>query len=202
MTGKTHMAAGIAVSLGATVPDTPKEMLICVAAAAVGAVISDIDVSTSDARREFNHFLGIAGIIVATVLFLEYYFRFGVFRMIKHHGYLPLLLGLSCFVLICLFGKNKPHRSFMHSILALALLTGSVSLILPAAGVPFAAAMASHIGLDLLNKKKVKLFYPYRKGIAFSLCRADGVVSRTLFYAASLADIVIIGWMLAEYLQR
>lgn len=202
MTGKTHMAAGIAVSLGATVPDTPKKMLICIAAAAVGAVISDIDVSTSDARREFNRFLGIAGLIVAATLFLEYYFRFGIFRAIKHHGYLPLTLGLGCFVLICLFGKNKPHRSFMHSIPALALLTGCAYLILPAAAIPFAAAMASHIGLDLLNKKKVKLFYPYRKGVALSLCRADGVVSRTLFYAACLADIVIIGWILAGYIRR
>lgn len=201
MTGKTHMAAGIAASLVVTGPKTPKEMLICITVAAVGAVISDIDVSTSDARREFNRFLGIAGFILLTAFLLEYYFKFGIFRAVRQHGYLEIAIGFGLFLAICLFGKKQPHRSFMHSLLALALLTGSVYLMFPAAAFPFAVAMASHIGLDMLNKRKVKLFYPFRKGIACSMCRADGTVSSTIFYSAFLVDLVIIGWILFNYFR-
>jgi inner membrane protein len=199
MTGKTHMTAGIAASLAAVMPGTPKEMLICVGAAAVGGVISDIDVSTSEARRDFNKLLGVAFVILLAAVSLEYSFQFGIYRMIRQHGYLELIAGMVLFFAVCIFGKTQPHRSFTHSFLGLALLTGSVYLMLPAAAVPFAAAMASHMALDLLNKKKVKLFYPYHKGVALSLCRSDGAVNGFFFYAALVLDVVIVGWILVRY---
>lgn len=200
MLGKTHMAAGVAVSLGVLMPDTPKEMLLCLTAAAVGGVISDIDVSTSDARRGFNRFLRAAGLAAAVSLIVECCFHLGIFRMIQRRGYAVSLLGLGCFVLICLFGKSKPHRTFMHSLLALALLTGAVYVMLPAAAVSFGLAMASHLVLDVFNKKRVKLLYPYHKGFAFYLCKADGTVNSILFYSACLADIFMIGFLIASYI--
>jgi inner membrane protein len=198
MTGKTHMTMGIAASLAVVMPETPKEMLICVGAAAVGGVISDIDVSTSEARRDFNKLLGAAFVILVAAVYLECCFRFGIYRMVRQNGYMGLAAGIVLFFAICIFGKTRPHRSFTHSFLGLALLSGSVYLMLPAAAVPFAAAMASHMALDLLNKKKVKLFYPFHEGFAFSLCRADGAASRCFFYAGLVLDIAIIGWILMK----
>ncbi len=199
MTGKTHMAFGAAVSLAVTAPKTPKEMLICIAAAAVGSVISDIDVSTSDARKEFNKVFGFAIFIIAAAAGMESVFQFGILKAMEKHGYMEMLVGVLIFILICVFGRGTPHRSFMHSFLGLVMLTFSAYTILPAAALPFAAAMASHMALDLFNRKRVKLFYPYRKGVAFSVCRSDGAANRAVFYLASLADILLITGMAVSY---
>lgn len=87
----------------------------------------------------------------------------------------------------------------MHSLLGFALLTGSVFMAFPAAAVPFGAAMASHILLDMLNKRKVKLCYPFRRGIAFSICKSDGMVNTILFYMALFIDFVMASVILAGY---
>lgn len=199
MTGKTHMVSGIAASLAIVLPKTPTEIIICFSAAAIGAVISDIDVSTSDARRNFNKLLGTVAIILLIAAFLEYHFELGIVSLARQYGYALTAAGFLLFLVVCIYGKEQPHRSFMHSILALILLTGSVYMIFPLAAFPFAVAMTSHIILDLFNKKRVKLFYPFRKGIAFYLCRADGVVNTALFYIAILIDAVMIVWILFHY---
>jgi len=201
MSGKTHMTTGIVVSMAAVLPDTPKKMLICIAAGAIGGVISDIDVSTSDARREFNVVLGIAILFVLIAAGLEYQFQFGLVQMLEQHGFVPIAAGIAAFLVICVFGKMTPHRSFMHSILALLLLSASVWLILPQAVFSFAAAMMSHLALDLLNRRRVKLFYPLRRGVALDWCRSDGVVNRLLFRVALLLDVVIVAYGLFRCLM-
>lgn len=98
MTGKTHMAAGIAASFAVAFPDTPKEMVICLSAGAVGAVISDIDVSTSEARRNFNKLLIVIAFFLSLTGFLEYYFQFGIWNIAREHGYVLTAVGftISC----------------------------------------------------------------------------------------------------------
>lgn len=199
MTGKTHMVSGIAASFALALPGTPKAMLICLGAAAVGGVISDIDVSTSDARRNFNKLLWVTAFILVLAGFLEYYFQFGIFNMARQHGYLFTFIGFLLFFIVCIYGKEQPHRSFMHSILGLVLLTCSIYMVFPPASFPFAIAMASHILLDLLNKRRVKLFYPFRKGIALFVCKSDGIVNTVLFYMALLIDLVMVVFILIRY---
>lgn len=199
MTGKTHLASGIAASFSVVLPRTPKEVLVCLGAAMVGAVISDIDVSTSEARRNFNKLLGTVAVLLLIAGFLEYYVSFPILNMARQYGYLLTIAGFFLFLIVCIYGKGQPHRSFMHSLLALALLAGSIYMIFPPAVFPFVIAMASHILLDLLNKRRVKLFYPFRKGIALSVCRSDGTVNTILFYAAVLIDFVMAVWILFQY---
>lgn len=199
MTGKTHMVSGIAASFAVVLPKTPKEMLLCIGAAAIGAVISDIDVSTSEARRNFNKLLKVVALILLITGFLEYHFQLGILNMARHHGYLLTAVGFFLFFLVCIYGKEQPHRSFMHSILGLFLLTCSVYMMFPPASFPFAVAMISHVVLDLLNKRKVKLFYPFRKGVAFSICRSDGIVNTVLFYLSCFISLGIGAFLLFHY---
>lgn len=199
MTGKTHMAAGIAASLAITAPKTPGNLVLCIVASAVGAVISDIDVSTSDVRKELNKVLTIVGLFIVVSMGLEFWFSLGIFNTVNQYGYLQFLIGFLLFLGICIFGKNSSHRTFTHSILGLVLLSLSVYIMLPVAVFPFAVAMASHIVLDLFNKKKVNLWYPSHHGIAFYLCSAGGIVNKVIFYTTFIMDFAIIGWILAGY---
>lgn len=66
MTGKTHVAIGIAASLLVTQPSTLKELFICLGVAIVGSVISDIDVTTSESHQTLDWILGL--ILAVSVL--------------------------------------------------------------------------------------------------------------------------------------
>lgn len=54
----------------------------------------------------------------------------------------------------------------------------------------FAVAMASHIAIDTLNHKRVKLFYPLPGGIRLGLCSANGIVNDWLFKIGSLVVVI------------
>lgn len=62
---KTHAAAGIASAVFITHPNDIKSLFICGAAACIGSVISDIDVTTSKSRKGLGKIIAIAGIAAA-----------------------------------------------------------------------------------------------------------------------------------------
>ena len=64
MRGKTHLAGGLALTMLITSPDCISDMAVCLTSAAIGSVISDVDVSTSNSHRELNRVLVICGIAV------------------------------------------------------------------------------------------------------------------------------------------
>ena len=101
-----------------------------------------------------------------------------------------LIAGIVGVLGICIFGKNQPHRSFMHSALAVGLLSVATYVILPDAVPYMIISMFSHILIDTLNKKKVHIFYPLPGGIGLNLCHAQGFVNNTIFKVASLLTIV------------
>lgn len=191
MTAKTHVSVGMASTLLITQPKSIKELLLCLGVASVGAVISDIDVSTSEAYEAVNKvikFVLIAAIILGVI---EYNWSFGIIQSFKNDiNIMRLIIGIAVVLGICIFGKNQPHRSFMHSILAIVLLSGATYIILPEAVQYLSISMASHILIDTLNKKKVHIFYPLPGGIAFNLCKAKGVVNDIIFKVASSLIVV------------
>lgn len=62
-------------------------------------------------------------------------------------------------VILCSFGMRQEHRGFMHSITAGATLTACVYVVLSRQqACAFLAGFLSHIVLDLMNHKDLKLF--------------------------------------------
>ncbi|HRL00173.1 MAG TPA: metal-dependent hydrolase, partial [Trichococcus flocculiformis] len=115
----------------------------------------------------------------------------GIFSAILNHSsYSRIFFGTVIFLGICIFGKEQPHRSFLHSFLGLALLSMAVYILSPLLVPYFAVAMASHIAIDTLNHKRVKLFYPLPGGIRLGLCSADGIVNDWLFKIGSLVVVI------------
>ena len=111
----------------------------------------------------------------------EYKLNLGIYRRLtSDSSVLRLLAGTAAFLLICAYGKQQPHRSFMHSFAALALLTACVDIIYPDVSAYFAVGFLSHLVLDFFNRKPEKLFWPWKKGFCLGLCSARGLVNRAL----------------------
>lgn len=118
MTGKTHLSVGTAAAVCVTQPQNLSSLLLCLGTAAIGSVISDIDVTT-------------------------------------------LVYGI--------FPDITPY---------------------------FSAAMLSHMLIDMLNYKNVRILYPLKFGISLDLCHADGLVSKALFHAGMAVLTIMVLFLL------
>ena len=196
MLGKTHMVIGIATAMSFTKPATIPEFILAVGGGALGALISDIDVGTSESHREADKITLLSAVVVAGVFAVDYFFHTGIVnRIVQNSGYGRILMGVFLFIGICAFGKEQPHRSFMHSFLALGLLCFAIGLVWEKIVIYFAAGFLSHLATDIFNKRRVRLFYPLKGGISLGLFHAHGWVNEVLFKLGSAVVLVeVIGF--------
>ncbi|MDD5794980.1 metal-dependent hydrolase [Clostridium sp. HCP1S3_B4] len=197
MTGKTHMALGVLTTLFITQPESPKEFLICLGVSSMGSVLSDIDVSTSSSRNVLNKTLLVIGISIAILFFAE--FKWGISLSEGIQSIFRVIIGLAFFLGICIYGMNTPHRSFMHSFLAIALITIATYIVLPEGAIYMIISMMSHIILDMFNKKKVQILYPSNKGISLNICKANGMANSVLFKVSSILLTLYVFLFLLRY---
>ena len=168
MLGKTHMAVGVAATLALTNPTTITELVLGSGIGALGAVISDIDVGTSESHKEADKIIAIVTIILIVIGVLDHFCGLGIWNRMKSNRIIyQIVIAALVFIGICAYGKEQPHRSFMHSFLALGLLSASMAVIYPAVVKYFAVGFLSHIALDIFNYKRVRLLYPMKKGVCF-----------------------------------
>lgn len=191
MLGKTHMAVGIAATLAITQPSGISELLLAVGAGSLGALISDIDVGTSNSHRDADKITALSVVVVLAVFALDYFCNTQIIeRIIGSSGYLRIIAGLLLFIGICAFGKEQPHRSFMHSFLALILLSFALGLIWENAVIYFAVGFLSHLATDIFNKKKVRLLYPLKGGVSLGLFHAYGLANDIFFAVGSIIAVI------------
>lgn len=191
MLGKTHLVVGVATVMAVTQPETISELILAVGVGGLGALISDIDAGTSESHREADKITMFSVIVVLGILALDYFFHAGIIdRIVKNSGYMSVTIGILLFVGICAFGKDQPHRSFMHSFLALILLCFAMSLVWRRAVIYFAVGFLSHLGTDIFNKKKVRLLYPLKGGVALGLFRAYRLANGIFFLVGSAVTVL------------
>lgn len=191
MLGKTHMAVGIAATLAITQPSGISELVLAVGAGSLGALISDIDVGTSNSHRDADKITALSVVVVLAVFALDYFCNTQIIeRIIGSSGYLRIIAGLLLFIGICAFGKEQPHRSFMHSSLALILLSFALGLIWEKAVIYFAVGFLSHLATDIFNKKKVRLLYPLKGGVSLGLFHAYGLANDIFFAVGSIVAVI------------
>lgn len=187
--GKTHAVVGIAATLAVTRPETLPELVLAVGIGGVGAVISDVDVDTSEAHRGADKVIFLTVIFAAAVWVLDYFGQMGIAARIAGNGdVLRAMSGFLMFLAVCAFGRVQPHRSFMHSFLAMGLLSFALMLVLPSAVVYFVTGFASHLLTDIFNYKKVQIFYPLKKGVALKIFHAHGLANSILWLAGCVAS--------------
>ena len=132
MLGKTHFSVGMAAGIAICRPQTMPMLIAGAGLAAFGGTICDIDVETSDAHEQVDRMLVVAVIMVAAVVVMDFIFRVGIYRRLMANSNIArVIIGSLAFLMICAFGKEQSHRSFMHSFLALAMLSICVYIIFP-----------------------------------------------------------------------
>lgn len=201
MLGKTHMAVGVAAGLTLLHPQNIPELIVGTGTLALSSVISDIDSGTSDSHKDADKIIAVAGLICFAVAAAETVMHLGIYeRLMRNSSFMRILAGTMAFLLLCAFGKEQPHRSFMHSIPALLLLTGCVKIIFPLAMPYFAVGFLSHLVLDLLNHRDERLLYPLKCGVSFGICSSKGLVNRILFSVGSTVSIIAFAVLLLHLL--
>ena len=166
MMAKAHIVVGMAAAFTITQPESIPEMVPVVTGAALGCLIA--------ALLE-DHLIGA-----------------GMWDSLANSGSYLWCAGVAAFVMICAFASVSAHRGFAHSLPALVLETCSLWLVFPMAAKPFAVAFISHLVLDLLNKKPVRLLYPARKGFSLGLFYADRLANKVFAVAGTVWLIAVI----------
>lgn len=183
----THMAVGAAAALAAVQPQTALGCAVALAAGTLGAAVSDVDLLWKKSAREvFHRVLGTALALVCLVA-LDALAQADVTTQLaalvgKDWGW-----GLAMLIFLCVCGFFSEHRSFTHSLVGMTLFTVSTHLLAPGHALGFLAGFGSHLLLDLLNRKPLRLLFPFRKGFSLRLCSADGLVNSLLKWLGRLA---------------
>lgn len=197
------MVVGIAATIAVTQPKNAPELVLAVGVGAFGALISDIDVGTSESHRDADKVVMLSVVVLLAAFALDYFFHTGIVdRVVRGSGYGRIIAGISLFICICAFGKEQPHRSFMHSFLALVLLCFAIGLVWEKAVVYFAAGFLSHLATDIWNKKKVRLLYPLKGGVSLGLFHAYGLANQIFFMAGSAMAALEIGLFAVRIFRR
>ena len=177
MSGYTHMAAGAAFAFAALAkPDSIPAAVPCLAAAVLGAAIPDIDQSSRKItkRVSFLFVILLAAVLYADrALYVETFMHGSISYFVSEH--FRLVLGLLLFVFLSFIGSLSRHRTFTHSVLALAAFSYSMFLINEPVYMWFLVGYASHLFLDLFNHMDVMLLWPLQHGWCLHLCSASGV---------------------------
>lgn len=203
MLGKTHAVVGVTAGLLVMQPVNATELVLGTAASLIGSVISDIDVGTSGSHRDAGKMIALMVSSVVAVGVIDHVWHIGIYsRMIQHTNIVRIWLSVQAFLTICVFGMRSRHRTFMHSFLAMALLSLCLWLFLPSAVGYFVTGFLTHLLLDFFNKKGEQLFYPVKKFCGIRILSSSGLVNDVLFGVGFLAAVRVL-WIFINkiYLQ-
>lgn len=196
MDGKTHVAVGVA-STAIVLYHTQFNVIdwgMALGVAVVGATLPDVDVVNG--RKSWDR-------VKYLVLFCAAYV---VQMLMSHTDMLQRVIGMALFFGLYLLGSQQPHRGFTHSIAAWAMFTTSVYLAFK--GVSFAlwiilgfsVSYASHLAIDVLNRKGCQYLWPLPKRWCLKICTADGIVSKIVMWISYITAGCIIAVSVATSL--
>jgi inner membrane protein len=192
MLAKAHVTIGMAAAFTVAQPQTIPEALPVIVGASLGCLICDIDCDIAAEKTDSSHWRIVMAAIAVAALIEDHLLDAGMWQSLADRGSYLWFAGLVGFVLTCTFAGISSHRGFSHSLLALALETISVWLVFPMAAMPFAIAFASHLILDVMNKRPVRLLYPAKKGVSLKWFYADRLANKFFAVVGSIWLIAVI----------
>jgi inner membrane protein len=192
MLAKAHVTIGMAAAFTVAQPQTIPEALPVIVGASLGCLICDIDCDIATEKTDSSHWRMVMAAIAVAALIEDHLLDAGMWLSLADRGSYLWFAGLVGFVLTCTFAGISSHRGFSHSLLALALETISVWLVFPTAAMPFAIAFTSHLILDVMNKRPVRLLYPAKKGMRLGWFYADRLANKVFAIAGGIWLIAVI----------
>ena len=196
MMAKAHITIGMAAAFTSTTPTTVPEALPVIAGASLGCLICDLDCDNKAEKSDSSHWRIVMAVVAAAALIEDHLLGAGMWRSITNSGSYMWFFGLLGFAVICTFASISSHRGFSHSFLALALETFSLWLVFPMAAAPFAIAFGTHQLLDIMNKRPVRLLYPFKKGFCLGWFYADRLANKLCAALGSVWLAAAIIWSL------
>jgi len=198
MMSKTHITMGIGTSLLLLHPHTASGISAVLIGGTFGAIIPDIDCKSTRISRDALHGRIIAAAVIAASVFFGQFQQVSLLKdILQTHVNHTILLGFLLMSILCVAGRISGHRSFSHSFLFFVLMGGAIYQIYPAFLPGFCIGCLSHLLLDCLNKKPVRLLYPMKTEFCMKLCYADGMANKVLLWVGLLLSVcgVVLAWL-------
>lgn len=196
MLAKAHVTVGMAAAFTIMKPVTIAEALPVIAGGALGCLICDLDCEVTKEKTEASHWRIVMGLVTVAALIEDHLLNAGMWSSLGSNGQYLWFAGLVGFVLTGGFASVSSHRGFSHSLLALALFAGSLWLVFPTMTMPFVITFVSHLLLDMLNKRSVRLFYPMERGICIGVFYADRFANKVFATAGAVWLIAAVAFSL------
>ena len=193
MTGRTHLAVGATAAMLAAGPGAPVTALtIAAACGAVGATLPDLDVRDSaHPWRERLTRAGAAALLVGALV-LDAVNGASLARAVVARGAGALALGAVGLVALACAARLSSHRGFSHSLLALVGFAAATWLVCPPLAPYVALGFATHLVLDALTYRGLRLFWPARCGFSARLCHTGGVVDACCLVGALVTAVAVL----------
>ncbi|WP_287388211.1 metal-dependent hydrolase [Lachnospira sp.] len=211
MQTNTHLAVGACLGLTLTLAAPMEITVLGLCATSIGAIIPDIDIDGTGKKETKYIIMGISATLAIVPVLAGLVCMPEIFVCLKETSFLSLIsstaaksiiswsyiaflistiMGFALFIGLCAFSNKTDHRTFSHSFMGMALFTFSIVLINPMAAGFFLVGYLSHIGLDLLNYRPVKLLYPKKSGFSFRLCYSKSRFSLNLLIFSVIILII------------
>lgn len=184
MLGKTHSAVGATTALlvvGGTVAHNPVSLVTGAIVAAAGGLLPDIDLHSKHSKSTAAGMIALLTILSFSKAFL-----------LNDKFTINQVVGLIALVALVAVGLKSNHRGFTHSILAIIMFSVAVYLCVGNLWTWFSIGYASHLTIDLLNKKGESLLFPIKTKICLNLCASDGITNKILGSVATVLGAVIL----------
>ena len=191
MMSKTHIAIGAATALVGNAPMTPGECAIAVIGGIIGGIVADNDILDNDYQGDALFGQLCAAGITALILFIDYVLDGGIVKSMLASRVL-LITGIIIFAILYCVGITQPHRGFTHSILAMMLYSLAVGILYRPLMMPFALGYASHLIIDLLNKRGMALLFPLKFKICLNLCYANETANKALMLVGLVISVAML----------
>lgn len=173
----THLAVGAGTALAIMHPNDPKGCCLAVIGGFLGGVIPDADTLQHDYKKDALKGQLIASLTTAGLFLADRISGFNIFTDFPPVNMIWLNVGLILFAVLYVICLPQPHRGFSHSLLAMILFSAAIAFIYRPLLPFFLLGYASHIAIDLLNKKGVKVFFPANFSICLRICTANGMAN-------------------------
>lgn len=187
MKGETHALVGAATAVMVTNPVTFSGLVLAAITGALGGLYCDIDSAKSIGKRVFNTIIGIAILGSTFAVYVIANFMPDIYEKWRVDDQLVIKIGCFIGLIIMTFiGKESSHRKVTHSIEFTGVVFCMLYFIDKNVASCFALGMISHIAIDLLNKRPVRLSVLFDIDFCFNLCYSDGIISKFLSVIAAV----------------
>ena len=192
MNGKTHTAAGIACSITAAYAAAPDALSIPVlalgsAAAVMASTLPDCDLYENNMKAALQCMVQLAVFCILSQWLTQN----------------PANWQYALFFIVVIFmGAMTSHRSMTHSIVALFAFSWLFYVMIGenrTITLWFFIAYASHLVLDVLNKRGEMLLWPFTsERFCLKLSKSESKLGDLIFRAASIWYIAALAWILFQ----